>query len=158
MVSSLRRIAQLPHWLPLLAVLMAACGGGDKNPTGPNGGGNGDGGGDSQQLELVSLGLVGLPADLQLEDCTLTRFYGGALQLDTRTGSWRITLQAHDGNYGDFSSEDYGQMETDGSNTVWFNSAVSGSNYQGTAGGGGVKIMYDWCYNGVADVQLVFAQ
>ena len=157
-MSSLRRIAQLPHWLPLLAVLLAGCGGGDKSPTGPNGGGNG-GGGDSHELELVALGFAGLPADAQLEDCTLTRFYSGALQLNTRTGSWQINLQAHDDNDGDFGYEDDGQMETDeASNTVWFNSDVSGSSYQGKVGGGEIKIMYDWCYNGVPDVQLVFAQ
>ena len=147
------------HWVPLLAVLLAGACGGDKSPTGPTGGGNGggNGGGDSKQLELVSLGLAGLPADAQLEDCSLTRFYSGALQLNTKTGSWQIKLQAHDDQYGDFGYEDDGQMETDG-NTLRFDSDVSGSTYQATAGGGEIKIMYDWCYNGVPDVQLVFAQ
>ena len=139
-----------------LACLAAACGGG-KDGSGPTGPGGGNGGGDSHQLELVALGFAGLPADAQLEDCSLTRFYSGTLQLNTRTGSWQINLQAHDES-GDFGYEDDGQMETDGSNTVWFNSAVSGSTYQGTAGGGEIKIMYDWCYDGVPDVQLVFAQ
>ena len=31
------------------------------------------------EFELVALGRAGLPADAQLEDCTLTRFYGGRL-------------------------------------------------------------------------------
>ena len=41
---------------------------------------------------------------------------------------------------------------------VSFDSQISGSSYQGTVDGGEVTIMYDWCYNGVPDVQLVFDQ
>ena len=35
-------------------------------------------------------------------------------------------------------------------------SDVSGSTYQGTLDGSEATIMYDWCYDGVPDVQLVF--
>jgi len=139
-----------------LALLVAGACGGDHGPTDPNGGGNNE---NSRQLELVALGFAGLPADAQLEDCSVTRFYSGALHLDMKTGGWRINLEAHDDYYGDFGYEDDGQMETDEANdTVWFNSAVSGSTYRGTVDGGEIRIMYDWCYNGVPDVQLVFAQ
>jgi hypothetical protein len=41
---------------------------------------------------------------------------------------------------------------------VWFDSQISGTSYAGTVNGTEVKIMYDWCYNGVPDVQLVFAR
>ena len=141
----IRRLCTLVPWTALL--LASACGGGDKSPTGPGGSG-------TTQLDLVALGRVGLPADTQLEDCTPTRFYGGHITIDPNAGSWQIRLSVHD-DTGDWGYEDDGQMEADG-DTVWFDSAVSGSSYAGTVGGGEVTIMYDWCYNGVPDVQLVF--
>jgi hypothetical protein len=142
----IRRLVTLAPWTALL--LAIGCGGGDKGPSGP-GGGQGP-----VSSELVSLGRMGLPADAQLEDCTLTRFYGGGLEV-TDDGSWQITLQVHDNNYGDWGYADEGEIEEDGT-TVWFVSDVSGSSYQGEVDGSEVRIMYDWCYNGVPDVQLVF--
>ena len=129
------------------ALLLAACGGGDNNPTGPGPGGGSD------TYNLVALGFAGLPADAQLEDCTMTRFYGGGLQVD-RNGNWLITLKVHD-NSGDWTYQDKGQIEQDGG-TVWFDSEVSDASFEGTVDGTAVRIMYDWCYNGVPDVQLVF--
>jgi hypothetical protein len=148
--ETIRRLSTLS---PGTALLMAiACGGGDKSPTGPGGGG---GGGDVAELELVALGRAGLPADAKVEDCTLTRFYGGGIKIDQKTGRWEITLQVHDDNYGDWGYRDQGQTEVDGE-TVWFDSEISGTSHAGTVDGTEVKIMYDWCENGVADVQLVF--
>jgi hypothetical protein len=46
-------------------------------------------------------------------------------------------------------------MEVDGA-TVWFDSNISGTSHEGTVNGAEVAIMYDWCENGQADVQLVF--
>jgi hypothetical protein len=146
--ENIRRLAKLSPWTALLMAI--ACGGGDKSPTGPGGGG-------ASQLRLVALGRVGLPADAQLEDCLVTRFYGGSIRLDPASDRWQLTLQAHDDNYGDFTSTDEGWTETDGAATR-FDSDVSGSSYQGTIDGSGVTIMYDWCYNGVPDVQLVFGR
>ena len=145
----IRRLSALSPWT---ALLMAAfgCGGGDKSPTAPGGGG-----GDVAELELVRLGLAGLPADAKVEDCTLTRFYGGGITIDQQTGRWQITLQVHDANYGDWGYRDQGQTEVDG-DTVWFDSEISGTSHAGTVDGTEVKVMYDWCENGVADVQLVF--
>ena len=143
----IRRLSRLVPWPTVL--LAAACGGGDKGPTGP-------GGEAPASYEMVSLGRMGLPADAQVEDCIVTRFYGGDLQV-TADGDWRIGLGVHDDNYGDWGHEDEGTIEQDGDN-VWFTSVYSGSSYQGQVDGSEVKIMYDWCYNGVADVQLVFDQ
>lgn len=141
----IRRLSRLVPWPTVL--LAAACGGGDKGPTGP-------GGGEAPlSYELVSLGRMGLPADVALEDCSLTRFYGGGLQV-TDDGSWQISLQVHDFS-GDWGYLDEGEVEDDGG-TLWFASDVSGASYQGTADGSEVTIMYDWCYDGVPDVQLVF--
>jgi hypothetical protein len=128
--------------------LATACGGGDKSPTGP-----GDGG-DAATYDLVALGRAGLPADAKVEDCTITRFYGGGLQVHD-DGTWQITLQVHDINYGDWGYRDEGEIEQDGS-TVWFDSQISGTSHAGTVDGPEIRIMYDWCENGVADVQLVF--
>jgi hypothetical protein len=144
----IRRLSTLVPWTALL--MGVGCGGGDKSPTGPDG----QGGGDPVEFQLVSLGLAGLPADAQLEDCTLTRFYGGRIQIDTTTGGWQIKLQVHD-NTGDWGYLDQGQTELDG-DTVWFDSEVSGLSYEGTVNGRELKVMYDWCANGVPDVQLVF--
>lgn len=144
--GSIRRLSRLVPWPTVL--LAAACGGGDKSPTGPGGGQA------PTSHELVSLGLMGLPADAQLEDCTLTRFYGGSLEV-TASGNWRIRLDVHDDIDGDWGYVDEGTIEEDGAD-VWFDSDVSGSSYHGAVNGSEVKIMYDWCYNGVPDVQLVF--
>jgi hypothetical protein len=146
-----RRLSLLP-WTALL-VTAVGCGGGDKSPTGP--GGDGPGGGDISELRLISLGRAGLPADAQLEDCTLTRFYSGAIQIDRATGDWQLTLKVHDANLGDWGYRDGGQTEVDGQ-TVWFDSEVTGNSFEGTVDNTGVAMMYDWCEDGVADVQLVF--
>ncbi|MFL5515710.1 MAG: hypothetical protein ACJ8DJ_06105 [Gemmatimonadales bacterium] len=129
-------------------LLAAGCGGGDKNPTGPGGGGN------VASYNLVALGQAGLPADVKVEDCTNTRFYSGGLQVH-EDGSWQIKLQVNDINYGDWGYKDEGQIEQDGS-TLWFDSQVSGTSHEGTLDGPEIRIMYDWCENGMADVQLVF--
>ena len=142
-----RRLFMLAAGSVLL--LATACGGGDKGPTGPDGGATAD-------FHLVALGFAGLPADAEVEDCTLTRFFGGGLQV-RENGTWQITLQVHDGNYGDWGYHDEGEIEQDGP-TLWFDSQISGTSHQGTVDGSEIRIMYDWCENGVADVQLVFDQ
>ena len=141
----IRRLRRLVPWPTLL--LAAACGG-DKGPTGPGVGM------EPVSYDLVSLGRAGLPADAQLEDCTLTRFYSGGLRV-TDDGSWEIRLQVHDDIDGDWGYADEGEVEEDGG-AFWFVSDVSGSVYQGTLDGSEATIMYDWCYDGVPDVQLVF--
>jgi hypothetical protein len=142
----IRRLRRLVPWPTLL--LAAACGGGDNGPTGP------DDGMAPVTYDLVALGRAGLPADAQLEDCTVTRFYSGGLQV-TDDWSWQISLQVHDVD-GDWGYLDEGEVEEDAGGALWFVSDVSGSSYQATVDGNEVSIMYDWCYNGVPDVQLVF--
>jgi hypothetical protein len=140
-----RRWMRLGPWTALL--LGTGCGGGgDKAPTGP-------GGEDTAQLELVSIGKVGLPADVQPEDCNLTRIYGGQLQV-TDDGSWVLRLQVHDDIDGDWLYGDQGEVEEDGAN-LWFHSGYSGSSYAADVNGSEIRIMYDWCYDGVPDIQLV---
>ena len=147
-MQSNERVRRLMRLVPWPTLLLAAACGGDKGPSGP-------GGGDMEPItyDLVSLGRMGLPADAQLEDCTVTRFYSGGLRV-TDDGSWEIRLQVHDVD-GEWGYLDNGEVEGDGG-AFWFVSDVSGSVYQGTLDGSEATIMYDWCYNGVPDVQLVF--
>jgi hypothetical protein len=145
------RIRRLSTLVPWTALLMAvACGGGDKGPTGPGGGQTAD------DYELVALGATTLPADTQVEDCIVTRFYSGRLQLHA-DGTWTMGLQFNDDNYGDAAYEDSGSYEQDGG-TVRLDSKYSGVSYEGTLRGSKLDVMYDWCYNGVPDVQLVFGR
>src|SRR5262245_61842055 len=131
------------------AVLLAtACGGGDKN-TGP-GGGNGIEG----EYDLVALGRTSVPTAVEVEDCILTQFYEGGLKLNG-DGTWKIRLHVYDDNYGDGGYEDEGEYEQDGS-TVWLWSVYYEQPIEGRLNGGELSMMYDWCTNGVPDVQLVF--
>lgn len=139
-----RRLIMLSA-VPALA-LAGACGGGDKGPTGP------DGGDDVDTWQMVAVGRAGLPADAQPEDCSVTRFYSG--KLDLTENGWRLRIQVHT-NDGDWGYEDEGQYQADG-NSGWFKSNISGSTYQAMYDGNDLTITYDWCYDGRPDVQLVF--
>ena len=150
----MRRLSKLSPWTALLVSLFG-CGGGDKSPTGPTGP-TGPGPQDAVEFKLVALGRMGLPADAEVEDCKLTRFYSGKIDINPHSGEWQFTLQVHD-DTGNWGYQDYGQSEGNGTE-VLFDSDYSGVTYQGTVNGNGTEVtmMYDWCANGVPDVQLVF--
>jgi hypothetical protein len=153
----MRRLMTLSPWTTLLVAAIGC--GGDKSPTGPGGpgdGGQNPGGQNAVAFQLVSLGFAGLPADAQLEDCTLTRFYSGQIAIEPKTGQWQIDLRVHDDS-GDWGYLDSGQSEGNGT-TVLFHSDIDDVTYQGTVNANGTEVtmMYDWCANGVPDVQLVF--
>ena len=156
--EKMRRLSRLSPWTALLVAALG-CGGGDKSPTGPTGpgGGQNPGGSTAIEFELVRLGLVGLPTDTQFEDCPVTRFYTGQIAIEPKTGQWQIDLRVHDDIDGDWAYRDYGASAGDGE-TVLFDSEISGVTYEGTVNEDAteIKIMYDWCFNGVPDVQLVF--
>lgn len=149
MSEKMRLLSRLVPWPALL--MAAACGGGDGDrPTGPGGGGEAP-----DNYRLVALGFAGLPADLVTEDCIETRFYSGGLDV-AGDGRWQIRLKVHDDNLGDWGYKDEGQIEVDGE-TVWFDSQITEMSFEGSIADGAIRIMYDWCENGVPDVQLVFA-
>ncbi len=77
-----RRVAKLSAATTLV---LAACGGGDKN-LGP------ETGGDIDTWDMVAIGNAGLPAEAEVEDCRSTRFDQGKLEL-REDGAWRINLQ-----------------------------------------------------------------
>jgi hypothetical protein len=141
----MRRLSTLVPWTALLMAI--GCGGGDKSPAGPGADG-------PARYQLASVGRISLPADVQPEDCRLTRIYGGQLQL-TDDGDWQLRLQVHDGFDGDWQYGDQGEVDTDGAQ-LWLQSVYSGSTYTGQLDGSTIRIMYDWCYDGVPDLQLVF--
>ena len=131
-------------------LLTAGCGG-DKGPTGPGGGG---GDGPAGAYELVAVDRSQVPAVVQVEDCIPTRFQRGELLLNP-DGTWWLELGFYDDNYQDgATASDDGAYVQEGS-TVWLHSTFSGFTHQARVGGAEVAILYDWCYNGVPDVELV---
>jgi len=128
------------------ALVLAACGGGDKN-LGP------DTGGDVDTWEMVAIGNAGLPAEAEVEDCRLTRFNSGKLEL-REDGAFRVSFQVTDVS-GDWGYHDEGEYQDNG-DTGWFRSQITGNTYQATYDGTYLRIDYDWCENGVPDVRLVF--
>ena len=143
----IRRLVTLAPWTALL--LAIGCGDGSKSPAGPEGDG-------TATYDLVALGRMGLPADVQVEDCITSRFQRGELQLD-ENGAWEMWIEFSDANYELATASDDGRFVAEGA-TVWLASEWSGITHQATLDGGEVRIQYDWCFNGVADVQLVFAR
>lgn len=141
----MRRLTRLVPWPTLL--LAAACGGGDdKGPAGP-------GGEPTVSYELAALGQVGLPANVHIDGCTPTLFKSGYLLL-TEDDGWFLRLEVSDED-GDWGYEDEGEVDEDGAG-LWLVSELSGSAYQAAFNGGQASLLYDWCYDGAPDIQLVF--
>ena len=156
---STEKMGRLRAWYLWTTMLMAAIGcggGGDKSPTGPADPGPADNP-NAIEFQLVALGRIGVPSDAQLEDCGVVHFYGGRIEIDPNSGEWQIHLKVHDDESGDWFYLDTGRSVGDDA-TVLFESDESGVTYNGTVNQDGteVTIQYDWCFDGVPDVQLVF--
>lgn len=154
------KIGRLRALYPWTAMLIAAvgCGGGDKSPTGPDDPGPANNPNPNAiEFQLTALGRVGVPTDAQLEDCGVVHFYGGRIEIDPNSGEWQIHLKVHDDESGDWAYLDDGRSVGNDA-TVLFESDESGVTYNGTVNQDGteVTIQYDWCFDGVPDVQLVF--
>ena len=161
------RWTKLQQGLRILAVssvlVLAACGGGDKSPTGPGPGpgpgpgrGNGNGkDGITGDYALARIGFVSLPAYLTIEDCAPTRFTGGGMRFyDDGTWEFAVAIQ---NDFGDTRFDNAGSYEQQGG-ALWFESDY-GETFQGTIDQDGViAIDYDYCQDGQTDIQLVFAR
>jgi hypothetical protein len=141
------------HLLATTAVLaLAACGGGDRSPTGPE---PEPGDGVVAELTLARIGFVSLPAYLAIEDCGHTRFTGGGMTFYD-DGSWEFAV-AIQNDFGDTRFDNAGWYEQEGG-ALWFEDE-DGETFQGTIDEDGViAIDYDYCQNGQTDIQLVFAR
>ena len=127
-------------------VVLTGCGGSDGN-TGPGGGG-GIGG----QYDLVGINEDGLPESEVLEECSETVFYSGSLSMDGNHWEMRVDWEDDDG---ENWTGDNGSFERDG-NDLYFRSEAWGGGFEGEVEGSLVVLYYDFCSNGVADVDLVF--
>jgi hypothetical protein len=125
-------------------LVLGGCGGSD--------GGTGPGGGLGGQLELVGINEDGLPESEVIEDCDETWFYSGTLSMNG--ANWEMRVEWEDGN-GESWTGDHGSFERDG-NDLYFRSEAWGDEFEGEVEGSLVVLYYDFCTNGVADVDLVF--
>ncbi len=151
---------EIKRWVRVLAagsalLLVAACGGGDKSPTGPTGG---DGGGDNVLVGdyyLFSVGKISLPADLTFDQCDPARVLGGSLRMNA-DGSWMFTVQVVDQYSPNDELNDEGTWQWDGT-LLTFQSAAYGDSFTAKIDGG-IKMDYDYCPDGKSDIQLVFSK
>jgi hypothetical protein len=125
-------------------LVLTGCGGSD--------GGTGPGAGLGGQYELVGINEDGLPESEVIEDCDETLFHAGTLSMNG--GNWEMRVDWEDGN-GESWTGDHGSFERDG-NTLYFQSQAWGDDFEGEVEGSLVVLYYDFCTNGVADVDLVF--
>ncbi len=125
-------------------VVLTGCGGSD--------GGTGPGGGIGGQYDLVGINEDGLPESEAIEDCSETLFYSGSLSMNGSHWEMRVDWEDDDG---ENWTGDNGSFERDGNN-LYFRSEAWGGDFEGEVEGSLVVLYYDFCSNGVADVDLVF--
>lgn len=136
--------------LPVLAALFlaAACGGGDGN------GGTGPGGGSlAGSYQLVGINEDGLPEEEQMENCTSSVFTGGSMVLNGN-GTWQFAINWED-ETGAHVLQDGGQFQGQAAD-LSFASAQYGDQFDGAIEDELVVLYYDFCANGVADIDFVF--
>jgi hypothetical protein len=150
-----RKFRPALHFLAATATLaLAACGGGDRSPTGP-GPQPEPWDGVVAEFALARIGFVALPGYLLAEDCGHTRFTGGGMTFYD-DGSWEFAIAIQD-DFGGTRFDNAGWYEQQGG-AVWFESE-EGEAFQGTIDQDGVIVIdYDYCQNGQTDLQLVFAR
>jgi hypothetical protein len=148
-------------------LLAAACGGGDKSPTGPgpggndggdNGGGNNGGGGGNGfagDYQLLSVGKIALPANLTFDQCDPARVFGGALRMNA-DGTWEFAISLADAYGTNDEFDDEGTWQWDGTR-LQFQSEAYGDSFSAKIDGA-IMMDYDYCPDGQSDIQLVFGQ
>lgn len=133
--------------LPVAGLLLAgACGGGDGG-TGP--GGNGLSG----TYELVGINEDGVPEEEQVENCLPALFTSGSMALDG-DGNFELSI-LYENQDGQDGFQDHGRFQRDGDD-LSFDSEAWGDRFDGEVEGDLVVLYYDFCANGVADIDFVF--
>lgn len=141
-------LQRMGRMLPVVGLLLAgACGGGDGG-TGPAGGGL------SGTYELVGINEDGLPEVEQVENCSPARFTSGSMVLD-EDGNFEFSILYDDEN-GQDGFQDHGQFQRHGDADLSFDSEAWGDRFNGEIEGDLVVLYYDFCANGVADIDFVF--
>lgn len=138
--------------LPVAAALflVGACGGDD------NGGGlgPGNGGGLAGTYQLVGINEDGIPEEEQMEDCAPTLFTNGSMSMD---GDGTYSLSVEYEQFGDPDGwQDNGTFQRQENGDLSFDSEAWGDRFEGEVDGDLVVLYYDFCTNGVADIDLVF--
>jgi hypothetical protein len=141
MLSRGRTLAALGFTL----IVAGACGGGGDNATGPGGSTGGT-------YNLVRTNGDRVPAIEQVEDCSPSRFREGTLTL-TADGDWHVSVKGDD-ERGPQVMSDQGKYERDGGD-LSFESPEWGD-FDGEIDGNQVVLHYDFCENGVADIDFEF--
>ncbi len=140
------------RWIPRttflgLALLAAACGGGDHNPTGPGGGLTGT-------WTLVGINEDGLPESEPYNFGTAD-FQSGTLRL-SQDGQWEMTI-----NYDHLEQnesrqlEDYGQYGQEDED-LSFASEAYGDHIEGGVDDGYVYMIYDFDGDGAYETEFTF--
>ncbi len=134
--------------LPVAGLLLAgACGGGDGG-TGP--GGNGLSG----TYELVGINEDGVPEQEQVENCLPALFTSGSMVMD-EDGNFELSILYQDES-GQDGFQDHGRFRRQGDTDLSFDSEAWGDQFDGEVEGDLVVLYYDFCANGVADIDFVF--
>lgn len=130
-----------------LALLAGACGGGDHNPTGPDGGVGGT-------WTLVGINEDGLPESEPMVWGSVT-FRGGSLHL-SQDGQWEMAIQfEHDETGQAAQAEDYGQYGREGDDLT-FASEAFGDHIEGGLDDGFVYMIYDFDGDGQYETEFTF--
>jgi hypothetical protein len=136
--------------LPVSAglVLAVACGGDNDGGTGPGGGSL------SGSYQLVGVDEDGLPEVIQVENCGPARFTSGSMTLD-EDGNFELSI-VYDDEEGPDGFQDHGRFQRQGDTDLSFSSVAWGDQFAGEVDGDLVVLYYDFCANGVYDIDFVF--
>jgi hypothetical protein len=130
------------------AVVLAAAHDGHADAGGPA-----DSGSLAGTYRLVGVDEDGVPAVAQMENCTPSRFNGGAMSL-TAAGTWRLAIDWND-EHGSHVLRDSGwvrQIRDD----LAFDSERYRDGFRGTVRGAVVLLRYGFCGRGPGDVTFAF--
>jgi hypothetical protein len=147
----MRRLGPRLDWRPVAAwwAVVLAAAGGNAHTTRP--------GGESLtgSRRLIGIDDDAVPAVAQMENCTPSRFRGGAVSL-AADGTWRLDVDWDD-EYGRHVLRDGGWFRRT-RNDLSFHSDHYGDDFAGSIRGEVVLLRYDFCGRNQADLTFAFAR